>query len=619
MDQLVALRSMMRGASRVACKLVVTTLLVTGVFSAATAGASSLSTVTFTGTAPTSLVANTASTWTIGFTTSSSGTLRSGSTITVTFPAGFTTSTTSPTVSLLTPTGSGQFATDCKGTGSDSSEGNVVVITLSSASGYTCSPFNALGSSTAATLNVGVVNGNAGTYGATNFSVATSADTTAVSPSAGATVTATSVSAVTVTGTAPTSLVKSAASTWTWGFTTSSSGALSAGDYVTLTFPSTYSAITTTPTVVLESPSSFATNCIATASDANEANVIVVTLANNGGSTCALADSTAATLSVALTNGTTDVLTTFSLSTDQDTAAVSPTGTAPTMTAATKTTAVSFTTTAPTSLVANDNSVWTVNFSTSSAGALANGSYIQASFPTTFSTSTTNPAIVLKSPAAFVTDCAATGVDQAGSNVVVVTLANNGANTCTLAKSTAASLTIAVVNGLAGTYGDTTYSLDTSSDGTSVSPTSGSETVTSAVPGSGTMWSVGAPTSPGEASAAGPPSSPTSPQGGFGTFMCASTSSEVVDLSWTGVSNATSYVILQATTASGTYSVASPTPVYSGTTATITYTTAVTEYYEVEAVIGSAWVSTPSGVATNGAVSPGYVVTATSSPKCTNN
>lgn len=58
---------------------------------------------------------------------------------------------------------------------------------------------------------------------------------------------------------------------------------------------------------------------------------------------------------------------------------------------------------------------------------------------------------------------------------------------------------------------------------------------------------------------------------------------------------------------------------YTASTDTITCTTAVTQYYEVEAVIGTAWVSTPSGVSMNGTLSPGFVITATSSPKCTNN
>ena len=101
--------------------------------------------------------------------------------------------------------------------------------------------------------------------------------------------------------------------------------------------------------------------------------------------------------------------------------------------------------------------------------------------------------------------------------------------------------------------------------------------------------------------------------------MCASSASEVVDLTWSAVSKATSYVIEQASTANGTYAVASPAPVFSGNSATITYTTAVTEYYEVEALIGSAWTSSLAGSAHNGSVTPGYVVLSTSAPECTNN
>jgi hypothetical protein len=100
--------------------------------------------------------------------------------------------------------------------------------------------------------------------------------------------------------------------------------------------------------------------------------------------------------------------------------------------------------------------------------------------------------------------------------------------------------------------------------------------------------------------------------------MCASASSEVVELTWTAVADATSYVIEQATTANGTYAVASPAPVFSGTSATITYTTAVTEYFKVKAMIGTNWASALSAVAINGGVTSGYVVTSTTAPECTN-
>jgi hypothetical protein len=99
--------------------------------------------------------------------------------------------------------------------------------------------------------------------------------------------------------------------------------------------------------------------------------------------------------------------------------------------------------------------------------------------------------------------------------------------------------------------------------------------------------------------------------------MCDSNSSEQVDLSWSAVPGATSYLIEQASSSAGPFSAASP-PFFSGSTATITYTTAGQEYYEVEAVAGTAWVSVPSDTATNGSISPSFLITSTSSPKCTN-
>ncbi len=574
--------------------------------------------MTFTATAPTSLVANTASTWTVGFTASSTGALAGGGTITVTFPAGFTTSSTTPTIVLKSTVDS--FSTYCTATGADAAQTNVVVITLANASGKTC----ALANSAAASLTVAVVNGAAGAYGVSNFSVSTSADTTAVAPAAGETITATSVTGVTVSSTAPTSLVVNAASTWTWGFTTSSAGALAAGSTVQLTFPAGFTTLTSTPTVVLKTPTTtngdFAVYCTASASDLTLTNVIVITLANAAGETCGLNASAAATLTVAVVNGTSAAATGFNLSTSKDATAVAPAA-GETLSAATQVGAVSFTTTDPTSLVANTGSTWTVNFSTSSTGSLAAGGYVVAKFPSGFTTTSIAPSIVLTGPSTFASSCTASGVDLTESNVVIIVLSNNGSTTCALGASTTATLTIALVNGPAATYGTTTYSLLTSVDGTAVAPTSGSETVVAAgPPGSGTNWTVPPSASSGEAASAAGPAAPASVHGGaLLGFMCASSATEAVDLSWSAAPRATSYVILQSATATGTYTVASPAPVFSGTTATITYTTAGTEYFKVEAQVGSAWVSVPSGNATDGLVSPGFVVTATASPKCTNN
>ena len=158
--------------------------------------------------------------------------------------------------------------------------------------------------------------------------------------------------------------------------------------------------------------------------------------------------------------------------------------------AATTTSAVSFTTTAPTSLVANTASVWTLNFTGSSAGALAAGGYIVATFPSGFTTSSTSPAVVLTTPSTFPTTCTATGSDPTKTNVVVINLANNGTNTCALANSTAAALNVGVVNGPAGTDTAASFSLYTSKDGTTASPSAGATIASAGPPGSGTNWTL---------------------------------------------------------------------------------------------------------------------------------
>jgi hypothetical protein len=470
-----------------------------------------------------------------------------------------------------------------------------------------------------------MINGAAGTYGPSNFSVATSADTSGVSPSAGETITATatSVTAFTVASSAPTSLVEEADATWTIGFTASSAGALVTGSTITLMMPPGFATSSITPNVALTSTAdSFDTDCTASAADPTQSNVIVVTLANASGDTCWLKDSAAAKFTIDVTNGTADTLTSFLLSTSSNVTATSPTsGTAPTLTSAESPAAVSFTTTAPTSLVAYAASTWTINFTTSSTGVLKTGGYIVVAFPSNFSTLTSSPVVTLTSTTGhFDTYCGGTGEDPTQGNVVVVAIASINGNTCKLADSTAASFTIGVINGSAGTYGPSTYSLYTSMDGVAAAPASGSETIVPSGSSSGSSWPVTSPISPGEASAASQPTAPASVYGGAtGNYMCDPGGGPVVDLAWLPVANAESYVVLQSSSASGPFVPTSPTPVYSGTTASITYTTSVLEYYEVEAVIGNWWVSVTSAVATNGSLSPGYVVTSATSPECTNN
>ncbi|MFI5712179.1 hypothetical protein [Kribbella sp. NPDC051620] len=124
--------------------------------------------VTFVGS---SLTAGATASWEIGFTTANgnAGDLAAGNTVIVTFPAAFTEPGT-PAVTLISG------FTSCTATASTS--GDVVTILLA---GSTCAHTKG----TAAKLSIaGITNGSVGTYPAANFSVATSNDGTAGSPSA---------------------------------------------------------------------------------------------------------------------------------------------------------------------------------------------------------------------------------------------------------------------------------------------------------------------------------------------------------------------------------------------------------------------------------------------------
>jgi hypothetical protein len=281
---------------------------------------------------------------------------------------------------------------------------------------------------------------------------------------------------------------------------------------------------------------------------------------------------------------------------------------------------VSFTSTAPTSLVAAAASTWTIGFTTSASGALAAGSYVVLQLPSGFTTATTAPTLAVVSPAGFATSCKLTGSDPTTGNTIVVALANK-TGTCALAASTSASITVAVLNGPAGVYGPTSYAAWTSLDGTLTHPTTGSETITAAVPAAGTPWTASLTSSGGEAQAGGAPTAPASPKGAAtaSSYLCASSTSPTVVLQWTAVAHATSYVVEGSTTSGGTYAAVSPAPTFpTATSATVTLASVGTEYFKVEALVGASWTSALSGVAANGGVATGYVVTSATSPQCTN-
>ena len=103
------------------------------------------------------------------------------------------------------------------------------------------------------------------------------------------------------------------------------------------------------------------------------------------------------------------------------------------------------------------------------------------------------------------------------------------------------------------------------------------------------------------------------------TAACASSSTEVADLSWAAVAHATSYQVVQATTATGSYTASATQPVGTATTVAITYTTSVSYYYKLYALIGTTWKSAVSANATVGSTTPGFLAFASSGTRCTPN
>ncbi|MGD0321162.1 MAG: hypothetical protein ABSC00_06100 [Acidimicrobiales bacterium] len=103
------------------------------------------------------------------------------------------------------------------------------------------------------------------------------------------------------------------------------------------------------------------------------------------------------------------------------------------------------------------------------------------------------------------------------------------------------------------------------------------------------------------------------------TAACQNSTSEVAVVSWSAVTNATSYKVEQATTSSGTYSAAGTQPSGTALTDSITYTTNVTYYYKLYAYIGTNWQGTLSANAKVGSTTPGFLVFQTSGTMCTAN
>jgi hypothetical protein len=241
--------------------------------------------------------------WTVGFTTSPTGALGSGSTITVTFASGFG-FLASPTVLL----GTG-FSGCAAGA---SSSGSVVFITLS---GGACT----VGNNTAVSLLIeNVTNPAPAVYPASDFSVATSSETTPASPPGSITISGSGITGVAFAGSTQAAFATGV--TWTVSFVTSASGALGAGSEIGVTFPSGF-GLPANPTVVLVSGFS---HCVSPTTATTSGQTVVITLS---GVSCSVGNGATVTVEIeGISNPTTGVYpaSSFAVQTSSDTAPVSP-------------------------------------------------------------------------------------------------------------------------------------------------------------------------------------------------------------------------------------------------------------------------------------------------------
>jgi putative cell wall-binding protein len=130
----------------------------------------------------------TGTTWTVGFTSSATGALVTGNTITVTFPSSFTIPAT-PTIALLT---------GFSGTGGATATASSGVVTV------TLNGSEALADNTSATLSIaGITNPAAASYANTLFSVSSTADMNAVSPASNVVITGPTPLPIQIYGTDP--------------------------------------------------------------------------------------------------------------------------------------------------------------------------------------------------------------------------------------------------------------------------------------------------------------------------------------------------------------------------------------------------------------------------------
>lgn len=456
-------RAWLAAAAAIAVALLVALAVVS------TASASTPANVTVT---PSSFQSsNSSAGWTFSFDTSGTGALDGniGDSVTLTFPAGFN-------VAGATATLGSEFVACTAGgtiiTGQD------VQVQLG-----TCT----LAASTTGTVTVTGVTAPAATYAGSDFGVHTTRDTTVANASGSISL---GVAATAVTFTPGSITPAGTPVTWTVGFTSSATGALTNPNTVTITFPA--GVILPSSPASLQLTAGFSGTCGPGGATTGTVSGQTVTLTLSAG--CTLPASTAATLDVqGITNPAAGILAAsgFSLSTTTD-----PVIAHPASAVTIGTTAVSSVTFSGSSLAANHAATtWTAGFTTSGNGALDAGDSVSITFPAGFVLPAGTATVVLN--ASFLGTCPTTGT------VASQTVTVNITGSCTLDLAEPATIDIqGITNPAAGTYSNTGFTISTSVDTNTVSPAAGATitptsvtgvtfTPSSTTPAASASWTVG--------------------------------------------------------------------------------------------------------------------------------
>ena len=381
--------------------------------------------------------------WVADAATSSSGALAAGSsTITLTAPSGTVFPLSASDYTVVTNGALGVLSA----TPTQTAPNNVTITVPISVADGTNFQVNAQG----------VTNPAAGTYPPTDFSVSTSSDLAPVNPTSGVAFT----SSVSGVGFSASNIAGGATSvTWDVGATTSSSGALAAGSgTITLTGPSgTVFPLTASDYVLGQGGGG--TTVSATPTQTAPNNVTVTVPVSLGNSTSFHVTVQGVTNPSAGSYPSTD----FAVSTSADMSSANPSS------GITFNSSVSRVSFSPNSFMEDASTTWTVGFTTSTQGSLTNGDTITITAPsgTVFPSAASDYAI------------------QYGSSTTgaIPTVLNGGAfvrldiyspATVNIPSSTAVRVTISgVTNPPAGAYGALFFSVFTSKDRNSVSPSSG--------------------------------------------------------------------------------------------------------------------------------------------------